>query len=197
MNKPLNGKLIFNGEDLAHISIKERRQRFRIACIHPNREQVALIPLHSVLENVILKDVGKSPFSSYGFLILHKIKKIAKWLIGKWEIECADINQPIHTLSGGNQQKVVMARESYIYPNLLILYNPCQGLDSRSQSKFFDFLANLVRSGSSILYLSDEIDELFECSDYLAILESGIISMKLNLHELSRQEVEQRIGYSA
>jgi monosaccharide-transporting ATPase len=88
-----------------------------------------------------------------------------KWL----GIKTASIETPIGTLSGGNQQKVLLARWLATEPKLMILDEPTRGIDVRAKQEIMDYVTTLCRKGMSILFISSELPEVLRCSDRMVV----------------------------
>ena len=89
-----------------------------------------------------------------------------KWL----GIKTPDLDTPIGLLSGGNQQKALLARWLAIAPAMLILDEPTRGIDVRAKQEIMDFVIDLCRQGMAILFISSEISEVLRCSDRMLVL---------------------------
>jgi galactofuranose transport system ATP-binding protein len=136
-------------------------------CSEDRKHEGAILSL-SVRENLILALQAK-----VGMLRAIPLKRqqqlatdYVKWL----GIKTASIETPIGTLSGGNQQKVLLARWLATEPKLLILDEPTRGIDVRAKQEIMDYVTNLCRKGLSILFISSELPEVLRCSDRMVVM---------------------------
>jgi galactofuranose transport system ATP-binding protein len=95
---------------------------------------------------------------------------LAREYVQKLAIKTADLETPIGTLSGGNQQKVLLARWMATGPRLLILDEPTRGIDVRAKQEIMDTVSQLCRKGMSILFISSELPEVLRWSDRLLVM---------------------------
>lgn len=148
-----------------------------ITSIPADRQKHGLVLEFSVAENMILQNYGKEPFSSKGVLKKDKINDYAKELIKKFDIrpsECSD--RPAGTLSGGNQQKVIIAREITNDSDLLIAVNPTRGLDVGAIEFVHTYLVEQRNKGKAVLLVSFELDEIMSLSDRIEVIFGGRIT---------------------
>jgi ribose transport system ATP-binding protein len=107
-----------------------------------------------------------------------KIRKKAEVELGnlyqsKLKIKAFNLSLPVKSLSGGNQQKVVLGKWLAVSPNLLLLDEPTAGIDVGSKREIYEIIRGIVRSGSSVLLVSSELNEIIELSDRVVILREG------------------------
>ncbi|MCK5673027.1 MAG: ABC transporter, partial [Spirochaetales bacterium] len=124
----------------------------------------------SISDNIIL--LKHKYLSNWGFLNLKKIKKFSDRLIDEYSIKGAG-NYKMETLSGGNIQRVMIAREMEAQPELFIFAEPSRGLDIESKRIIYERMYKLKKNGSGILVLSSDIEEAIQIADRLLILYKG------------------------
>ena len=131
----------------------------------------------SVTENLVLKSTGDSRFSLGHGLFLKKkaIRDYALELQEKYDIRCAGVEQEARSLSGGNQQKVILARELEARPDLLIAVHPTRGLDIGATRYVHDTMIEARDSGCAVLLISADFDEILEMSDRILVMFEGQI----------------------
>ena len=131
----------------------------------------------SISENLILKDSGDGRFSKAGGLFLKKkdISRYAEDMIGRYDIRCIGSGQDVRSLSGGNQQKVILAREVESEPDLLIAAHPTRGLDVGAAGFVHEQMIRLREKGAGILLISADFDEILEMSDRILVFFEGEI----------------------
>lgn len=119
---------------------------------------------------------------------LRESKIVNEW-VEKLRIRTRDIDTPIKNLSGGNQQKVIIARCLQIKPSLLILDEPTRGIDLGAKAEIYELLRNLANDGLSILAVSSELVEIFEISHRVLVMHAGQLTADLSREEATEQRV--------
>jgi ABC-type uncharacterized transport system ATPase subunit len=143
-----------------------------------------------LMENLMMKDYRLSPFSKAGFLDVPKIKEHCKKLVSEFEILTPDLDKTeARILSGGNIQRMILARELWKEPRVVIASHPTYGLDLRAIEHTHRLLLKLREKGSAILLVSEDLDEIMALSDRIAVMFSGKIvgvreSGKTTTHEI-------------
>ena len=153
-----------NGFILSHVSH-----------VPEDRNKMGLIGNMTVRENLILKATEETRFS-YGHGALLKNKAITKFALEmkeKNDIRCASIEQEVRNLSGGNQQKIILAREMENDPELLIAVHPTRGLDIGAARYVHDTMATARDQGCAILLISADFDEILNLSDRILVMFEG------------------------
>jgi ABC-type uncharacterized transport system ATPase subunit len=133
------------------------------------------LPGFSVRENLILKDYNSSQISSSIFLKKKVIDKFANNLIETYNIKCPDMNTSCASLSGGNIQKVILAREITRNPKVLIAAYPIRGLDIGAAEYVHNRLIEAREAGMAILLISEELEEILDLSDRIGVIYEGAI----------------------
>jgi general nucleoside transport system ATP-binding protein len=144
-----------------------------VGYIPEDRRDRALVLPYSVADNLIFGMESKSPFSRLGVLNPAAIGANAKRLVQAFDIRPRRTDVPVGTLSGGNQQKVVLAREFSAEPRLLIASQPTRGLDVGAAEFVHKGLVEKRDQGVAVLLVSAELDEIMELSDRIAVLYEG------------------------
>ena len=176
--RPLQrGSLQVQGQELTALSVRERHQNFGIAYVPADRQQVGLVLDLPATANLMLRDYHQPPIAKrFGLLNLSAIRDRAKQLIQGYDVRLQSLDQPVRLLSGGNQQKLVMARELHGAPKILIAEQPCKGLDIQATAAVHQALLAQRDSGAAILYISTELDQLLEVADRVAVMSRGQIT---------------------
>ena len=148
-----------------------------IAHIPEDRNKMGLIGNMSVKENLILKATETDHMSSgKGFFLNRKaIKEHAKEMKEKFDIRCSSVEQESRNLSGGNQQKIVLARELNINPNVLVAVHPTRGLDIGATRFVHDNMIEARDKGCGVVLVSADIDEVLKLSSRIAVMFEGKI----------------------
>jgi putative multiple sugar transport system ATP-binding protein len=111
----------------------------------------------------------------------------------KLATRCAGVHQPVVNLSGGNQQKVVLAKWLFSDPRLLILDEPTRGIDVGAKFEIYTLIARLAEEGRSILLISSEMPELLGLADRIYVMNEGDIVAELDAKEASQQKIMHAI----
>lgn len=136
-------------------------------CSEDRKHEGAILDL-SVRENVIL--ALQARMGLLRAIPLKRQQQLAEEYVKALGIKTASIETPIGTLSGGNQQKVLLARWLATEPKMLILDEPTRGIDVRAKQEIMDYVVKLCRKGMSILFISSELPEVLRCSDRIVVM---------------------------
>lgn len=179
--KPISGgKMYLYEKDITGLSPRKLRE-LHIAHIPEDRRKRGFIADYSVAENLVLGSHYKSPFVKGCFLNPPEIKGYANKLIKDYDIRPAVKENLLKSLSGGNQQKVIVARELEREPDLLIAAQPTRGLDVGSIEFVHKQILKERSKGKAILLISAELDEILSLSDEIAVIYEGkIVEIMVN-----------------
>ncbi len=164
---PIRGKSIRQIRDLGVSHISEDRMTYGVA----DRATVS--------ENVISDRFGKPEYCTRGFLRAKEIKKLTSQLVEEFHIKCDDASAPVKTLSGGNMQKVVAAREFSLGPRLSIVNQPTRGIDVGATEFVRNKIVELRDAGTAVLLISADLNEILELSDSLIVMHNGEVAAYL------------------
>ncbi|MDV2996132.1 MAG: Ribose import ATP-binding protein RbsA [Chroococcidiopsis sp. SAG 2025] len=167
------GKILLDGRDVTLWDTQKRVRELQIGYIPEDRQTMGLIMGFSIANNLILKAFTKLPFVRRFFLQKQIIQKTAETKIQQFDIRASDSNVKISQLSGGNQQKVVLARELDREPSLIIAMQPTRGLDVGATAAVQQQLLSQRDRGAAILYISTELEEVLAISDRIAVIYRG------------------------
>ena len=188
IRRPTSGKVLFKGEDITKTNIKERRMR-KFGYIPADRIVEGIIPTLSVTENVIVGEHWRLPFANRWIMDSHKIQKYAEKLVAEFNIDTPDVNKQAGLLSGGNMQKLLLARELSRDPYLLIASMPTNGLDVCSQEYIRQLLMREREKGKAILLVSEDLDEIMMISDRIAVIYEGRILGTFPIEEATTKKI--------
>ena len=172
LRKVQAGRITVNGEDVTRLSIRKHIDK-GVSFIPEDRLSMGLVPALDLTENIILKHFGWEKFSSRGILKRKEIEKATREYIEKYEIKTAGIHSSVGLMSGGNQQKLLVAREVNQEPSLLVASYPVRGLDIGATEAIHKILLEESRKGTAILLISEELDELFQLADRIGVMCDG------------------------
>ncbi|MDU5460189.1 MULTISPECIES: ABC transporter ATP-binding protein [Anaerococcus] len=187
MRKAQKGKVILKGEDITN---KAPRNIIDLGMnqIPEDRQKRGLVLEYPIKDNLILENIDKD-FTKNGILDFKKIEENANNLIDKFDIRPNDINEKAGSLSGGNQQKVIIAREITNDPDLLIAAQPTRGLDVGAIEFIHQYLVELRNQGKAVLLISFQLDEVMDLSDRICVIYDGQIVGELDPKETDEYEV--------
>ncbi len=175
MRKATKGEITMNGQDALN---KRPRVLFEmgVSCIPADRHKYGLVLDYSNEDNMVIQNVGTRLFSRNGVLDRTKITEHAKELMEKFDIRPRGaFKQPAASLSGGNQQKVIIAREVTNDKDLLIAVNPTRGLDVGAIEYVHRYIVDQRNKGRAVLLVSFELDEVMSLSDRIDVIFEGKI----------------------
>jgi simple sugar transport system ATP-binding protein len=152
-----------------------RLNQLGMAHIPEDRQKMGLILPFSVSENFIAETFNDHPFSKYGFLQFKTIKNYSQSLVKKFSIRVGDVDEEIAHLSGGNQQKVVVARELDRRPKFLLVNQPTRGIDIGATEFVRQQIIAERDGGAAILLISTDLEEIFALSDRILVMFEGQI----------------------
>jgi len=146
-----------------------------LSYVPEERMRDGMIKEFSVAENLILRENNQLPYSRYGFLNARAIKSRSQELIDAFNVKTPSLDTPGKNLSGGNIQKMILARELSRNPNVLIAAQPSRGLDIGATSDVHRLLMEQRTEGIATLLISEDLDEILALSDRIAVIYEGQI----------------------
>jgi len=188
LRKATGGEVFFLGQPVRHQPLR-RLFEMGLGFIPEDRHRQGLVKEMPLMENLILQRFYRPPFARYGFLNYRVIREYANELIKKYDIRTPSPLVPAKNLSGGNQQKVVLAREMDRQPALLIAMHPTRGLDVGATEYVHRRIIEERDRGCAILLVSTELEEILALSDRIAVIYEGEIMGVLNRNEISIEDL--------
>ncbi|HEU4746603.1 MAG TPA: ABC transporter ATP-binding protein [Anaerolineales bacterium] len=164
----LNGDRISNRDTLYGI-------QHGMSYVPEDRTHVGSAPNLSVTDNVIMKNYRKAPISNGSMLDMNAATKFAKELKQAYDIVVPTVNTPVRLLSGGNLQRVILAREISGHPNFMVAVQPTRGLDVGAIEGVHRLLLTQREAGAAVLLISEELEELLALSDRVYVIYEGKI----------------------
>lgn len=181
------GKIQLENEDVSGLSSSALLER-GLSYVPEERMRDGMIKDFSVADNLILREHNQSPFSKYGFFSFKSIKNRADELIREYNVKTPSQDTPVKKLSGGNIQKLILARELSREPRVLIASQPTRGLDIGATSDVHRILMNQRSKGTATLLISEDLDEILALSDRIAVIYEGQI-MNIVDREMANSEM--------
>ena len=169
-----SGVVLLEGEDVTTFSPGARTD-LSLSYIPEERMRDGMIQEFTVAENMILREHHKQPFSRNGFLNLRKIARHSERLIESFQIKTPSQETLAKSLSGGNIQKVVLSRELSRKPRVIVAAQPTRGLDIGATEYVRELLLEQRLTGTAVLLISEDLDEILALSDRIAVIYEGEI----------------------
>ena len=190
LTKAESGSIILDGEDITSLTIRERIER-GIGHIPEDRQKHGIIAGMTIAENMVLKDYYENKYTKkFGVLDYKKIRENADELIKEFDVRSGEGGNTLAgSLSGGNQQKVIVAREISLSPNVLLVAQPTRGLDVGAIEYIRARLINERDKGRAVLLVSFELDEIMNLCDRIATISKGSIVGIYNEGEVTQEEI--------
>ncbi len=171
LTAPASGSVKVNGRDLTHATPQEITAS-GVGLVPEDRHAVAMVPELSVAENLFLGRLDR--FSWFGLLNRTALSRAAAVLMREFDVRCESPDLPMSSLSGGNQQKAVLARELALdHLSFLLAAQPTRGLDVGAVEAIYSYIRRARDQGLGVLLISSELDELIAVSDRLIVLYRG------------------------
>jgi len=149
------------------------------------RSQGLILPF-SIKNNITLSILDR--ISRFGF-VSRSERGIADRFMGELSIRGAEVSAPVNRLSGGNQQKVVVAKSLAREPNVLLLDEPTRGVDVGAKSEIYRLMDDLAKEGKAILLISSELEEVLSMADRVVVMREGRISGEFSRREATQESV--------
>lgn len=175
LRKIQSGKVYINGKDITNKPPLEIIES-KVSSIPEDRQKRGLVLDFTVAENMVLENHNKQPFAKNGILNHKEITNFSTELINKFDIRPRNEKKIARTLSGGNQQKVIIAREFTNNPDLLIADQPTRGLDVGAIEYVHESLVEQRDKNKAVLLVSLDLDEVMDVSDRIAVIYEGKIA---------------------
>lgn len=189
MIQPEQGEIYLKGKNITKDDIRTRKEA-GISLIPEDRQRDGLIMEYSVADNLVLGQHYIEPYARKRVWLNHKeIHKKAQRYQGEFDIRCANVEVSAGTLSGGNQQKIIIAREIGRNPDVIVAVQPTRGLDIGAVEFVRKTLLEQRDKGKGILLASLELDEILALSDRIAVIFKGKIVDIVDAEEVTRKQL--------
>ena len=164
--------MLFDGVDITNRGVAAAT-RLGIGYVTDDRLHEGSVAGSSITDNVALKSIGRKPFSNGFWLNRRAMEEHARRLIAEFDVKTPGPDTAIGMLSGGNIQKLLLARELALDPKLLVCNKPTTGLDLRTARFVLQSLREQADAGKVVVLISSELDELMEISDRIGVMYNG------------------------
>lgn len=188
MQKIDSGSVLINGEDVSGLP-PDKLLAYGLSHIPPDRQKTGLILDFSVEDNLASKTIHLRPFSKAGFIRRKAIRESGKNLIGQFNIRGCRAATIAKQLSGGNQQKIILAREFSRKPKIIIAIQPTRGLDISAIEFVRRELIEQRDNGAAILLISTELEEIIALSDRIEVIYEGEFTGELAGHDVDPLDI--------
>ena len=180
------GSLVLNGRELT-ARIPEAVIKAGISLASEDRKRYGLVLDQSIRSNITLPNLVQVAHS--GVIDQQQEQAAAENYRQKLAVRCASLEQPVGSLSGGNQQKVVLAKWMMTGPKVLILDEPTRGIDVGAKAEIYQLINRMVDDGIAVLVISSELPELLGLCDRIAVMHEGRITGELSRAEASQEKI--------
>ncbi len=188
LEKASSGDIILNNESIIHSTIRERSKG--MSHIPEDRHKYGLVLEYPLEKNMILQTYWKPEFQNHGFLKFEEIRKYAEKLIEQYDVRSGEGALTItRQMSGGNQQKAIIARELDRNSDLLVSVQPTRGLDVGAIEYIHKQIVKARDEGSAVLLMSLELDEVMNLSDRILVMYEGEIVGEFKPDEVTVEEL--------
>ncbi len=165
-----------------------------VAHIPEDRLHTGLVAGHSIEDNLVLKSYRRSPFSRWSILQRKAIRHHAEEMVDRYDVKTPDTQTPVRLLSGGNVQKVLLAREFSAGPKVIVAASPTRGLDVGAIETIRERLVAAADSGVAVLLISEDLEELMSLADRILVMYEGRIVGNVETHKANRESIGLLMG---
>ncbi|NLL48734.1 MAG: sugar ABC transporter ATP-binding protein [Firmicutes bacterium] len=182
------GSIVLDGEEISHLRL-DQRLRKGITLIPEDRQRQGLVQKLSVEDNITLANLKEYLKRFY----LSRAKEIAdvKTMVKHLSIKVSNVKQGITSLSGGNQQKVVIAKNLLTEPKVLLMDEPTRGIDVGAKNEVFQIMNESADRGLGIIFVSSELEEITRMADRIIVMSEGDVTADCRRGEITESELVQ------
>ena len=196
IQRPSAGRVMLDGADIQRETVRQRYER-GVVYISDDRLNDSLVTDMDLTENLMLRDYCRPPFSHRGLLDRKAMLQAAKEKIQRYQVRSSGTSgeaTPVRLLSGGNQQKLIVAREISDRAQVVVASQPTRGLDIGATHFVRDRLVEQRNAGKGVLLISADLEEIMALSDRIAVLFGGRIVGVLNRQEATVEQIGLLMG---
>ena len=185
VDRKSSGKLLFNGKDITPDSPRKAIKQ-KICLVTEDRQNTGLLLNRSIIENISMVNINL--FKGIFINLINESKKVRN-MVEKLKIITTNINQEVINLSGGNQQKIVLAKWLYTNCDIFIFDEPTRGIDIGAKTEIYKIMSDLIKQDKIIIMISSDMPELISISDRIGIMRKGNMVKILNKDEISEEKI--------
>jgi simple sugar transport system ATP-binding protein len=188
MRPSLAGKVVIGGDDVTRLGPRAIH-RLGVAHVPEDRLESGLILDFTVAENMVLNCYYDDPYSSAVVMDWDAATQASERLVDEYDVKTAEVDAPVSTLSGGNQQKVIVAREFDRDVKLVVAAQPTRGVDVGSVEHIHARIVKQRDQGAAVLFVSSELDEVIAISDRILVMFGGRIAGEFDPETATKNEI--------
>jgi simple sugar transport system ATP-binding protein len=189
LRKIAGGKIRVMGVDIANQNAR-RIAELGVRHIPEERRRMGVVEQMNTAENIIMREYREHPFSKYTIINRRAVTELSSSLVQRFGILTPDLwDTEVRILSGGNIQRLILARELWREPRLLVAFHPTYGLDLKALTQTHRLFMELREKGGAILLVSEDLEEIFLLSDRIAVMFDGQIVGTLATREATAEKV--------
>ena len=194
LRRPVKGELQFNGRTVSRFSPRVFLD-MGFGRIPDDRQHTGTIGEMTVWENLISERSGSAPLWRHGWIInFAACRTFAARLIKQFDIRCKSMDTPVRLMSGGNMQKLILARTLTAAPEFILANQPSRGLDEGAIAFVHEQLLKAKGDGAGILLITEDLDEVFAIADQVAVIYHGQVSPPLDVRKTTIQTIGAMMG---
>jgi ABC-type uncharacterized transport system ATPase subunit len=194
--QPARGQLRVHGRP--YLPLRAQMDACKVFCLPEEPLRNAAVPHMTVAENIAFRVFDQPDVRSFGgWLSPARIRRHARKLIETYRVKTASPDEPIRNLSGGNVQRAILSRELSGDVKLLIVANPCFGLDFASAAEIRAQIIEQRNRGAAVLLISEDLDEITELADRIAVMSEGRIVYDAPAQEADQQSIARAMAGEA
>jgi simple sugar transport system ATP-binding protein len=163
--------------------------KYGVGRIVEDRNGLGLIGDMTITENLASESYREKKFANFGFLRFNALKEHARQLIEAFDVRCPGVSAQVRKLSGGNMQKLILARVLSKKPAVILAHQPTWGLDVGATAYVHSQLLEARQRGAGILLISEDLDELLQLCDRIQVIYHGRLSESLDPANISLQKL--------
>ncbi len=165
-----SGEIYIHGKKIENKNARDAIKN-KFALVTEERRATGIVPLKSITFNATMSNLKS--YSKYGLLSNKKMEKDAKWVVDSMKVKTPSTKTFIKTLSGGNQQKVIIGRWLLTEPDILLLDEPTRGIDVGAKYEIYQLIIDLAKNGKGVIVVSSEMPELLGICDRIMVMSNG------------------------
>jgi methyl-galactoside transport system ATP-binding protein len=182
-----SGKIYIDGKNIDN-STPHKAIKNRFALLTEERRETGIYPVADITFNSTISNV-QAYKNKFGFLVDQKMKDDTDKQIGNMRIKTPNRKELIRSLSGGNQQKVIIGRWLLTNPDILLLDEPTRGIDVGAKFEIYQLIIELAKTGKSVIVVSSEMPELLGITNRIMVMSNGFVSGIVNTEETTQTEI--------
>jgi ribose transport system ATP-binding protein len=186
IDRAVAGQVLVEGRE---VSIRSPQDAIRagLAYVPEDRKQHGIILEMAIRDNIAMAGMGR--FQRAGFVRDRAITAVSNGMKDRLNVRTTDVFKPAGQLSGGNQQKVAIAKWLVLQPKIFLLDEPTRGVDVGAKSEIYAVIEKLAEEGAAVLFISSELEEILRISDRVLVMHEGALAGELDRASISEQSV--------